>query len=117
MITESWVTEADLPNPYIRINQLHRGPFTMKSHSHPFWQLILVTDGQLQIKTGSDTSILHAGTIHILPSGREHTLISPDGYSQLGIDLNADSAERRLIPCWNRISPSPPASLRNSCFA
>ena len=98
MKTESWVMESNLPNPYKRINQLHRGPFTMASHSHPFWQLILVTDGQLLIKTGSDTGTLHTGTIHILPPGREHTLISPDGYSQLGIDLNPDSAERRLIP-------------------
>lgn len=98
MKTESWIMESNLPNPYKRINQLQRGSFTMTSHSHPFWQLILVTDGQLHIKTGSDTSTLHAGTVHILPPGQEHTLISPSGYSQLGIDLNADSAERRLIP-------------------
>ena len=107
MKTESWVMESNLPAPYKRINQLHRGPFTMASHIHAFWQLILVTDGQLLIKTGSNTSTLHAGTIHILPPGREHTLISPSGYSQLGIDLNADSAERRLIPLLEQNFPQP----------
>lgn len=98
MKTESWIMESNLPNPYIRINQLHRGPFTMKSHSHPFWQLIVVTDGQLCIKTSSETSTLCAGTIHILPPGWEHALISQNGYSQLGIDLSADCTERNLVP-------------------
>ena len=107
MKTASWVLEAGLPTPYIRINQLHRGPFTMKSHSHPFWQLILVTDGQLCIKTGSDTSTLCAGTMHILPPGWEHTLTSPDGYSQLGIDLNETCDERGLIPLLQQNFPQP----------
>lgn len=131
MNTSSWIMEADLPNPYIRVNQLHRGSFSMEPHTHPFWQFILVTDGQLQIKTGSDTgrplqtkagsdttrrlqiktgsgtSILHAGTLHILPPGWEHTLFSSGGYSQLGIDLRSDSSERDLIPLLEQTFSQP----------
>ena len=124
MKKETWVMETKLANPYKLVNELHRGSFTMESHSHPFWQLILVTDGQLHIKANfpkrnssacggaanqpsSGTTVLCAGTIHILPPGWEHTLFSPGGYSQLGIDLYADSAEGGLVPLLERSFTQP----------
>ena len=63
MNKKAWILERDLTNPYKRIHYLHRGPFFMDSHCHDFWQLILVTDGQLHLKTSSDTATLHAGAI------------------------------------------------------
>ena len=56
MNKKAWILERDLTNPYKRIHYLHRGPFFMDSHCHDFWQLILVTDGQLHLKTSSDTA-------------------------------------------------------------
>lgn len=107
MDKKSWILEQNLTNPYKRVSQLHRGPFFMTSHRHDYWQLILVTDGQLQIETSSDTATLHAGAIHILPPGWEHTLTSVQGYSQLGIDLYVDCPERELVPLLERYFAQP----------
>lgn len=102
MENKSWVLEVDLPEPYLLINQLYRGPFAKEAHSHPFWQIILVTGGQLQITAGEHSNILRAGNVHILPPGWEHALSSPEGYSQLGIDLDGDCFVRDLAPLLSR---------------
>lgn len=110
MEKESWVimdiVDENL-KPYSHIHQLCRRSFTLKSHSHPFWQLILVTDGQLHVKTDSDTKILNAGDFHILPPKWEHSLTAPDKYTQLGLDLIAGCPERGLVPLLEQYFTKP----------
>lgn len=93
--------------PYSHIHQLCRHSFTLESHIHPFWQLILVIDGELHIKTTSGVSILNAGDLHILPPNCEHSLMAPDQYTQLGLDLNAECSERELVPLLEQSFPKP----------
>lgn len=87
MSKKFWVLESKLPHPYERINILHRGSYQMEMHSHPYWQMIVVTSGCLHITLESTTLPMYAGTVHILPPHVNHRLYSPEGYSQLGIDL------------------------------
>ena len=82
--------------PYLHIHNLHRGRCFLEKHSHPFWQLILVTDGQLHITTNFGSNILNAGDLQILPPQWEHSLNTPEGYTQLGLDILADCPERRI---------------------
>ena len=42
MSKKSWIIESKLPAPFERINILHRGPYKMEMHSHPYWQVIVV---------------------------------------------------------------------------
>lgn len=89
MYQKSWITKNNLPAPFDCLNQLYRGPYKMAMHSHPFWQMILVTSGSLHVTTEFNALTMHAGTIHILPPNMNHELYSPEGYSQIGIDLKS----------------------------
>ena len=87
MQKEAWVLEQDLPNCHVRLHRLSRGCFQMANHSHDVWQVIVVTDGMLEIRANGESFMLCPGMIHILPPGEGHSLESTEGYSQLGIDL------------------------------
>lgn len=89
--------ENDLPEPYLQLNILTRGNFRMERHCHDFWQLILVTDGVLEVRT-ERTDVLCAGMLHILPPGLPHELYSEGGYRQLGLDLGKEPCHRSLVP-------------------
>lgn len=90
MPKESWVLEKEMPHPYKLLHLLSRGAFQLPPHSHSFWQIIIVTEGRLTVSAGPDVLELCAGMVHILPPGMEHSLESVEGYSQLGIDLEAE---------------------------
>lgn len=86
--------ETDFSDRYQSVNLLYRQSFTMELHCHTYWQIIVVTKGTLQITSrppqataAEETRCLVPGMIHFLPPGHFHALYSPDGYTQLGIDL------------------------------
>ena len=91
---ESWILETSFSDRYQSVNFLYRQTFTMEMHCHAYWQIIVVTEGTLEITSCSsqataakETRCLAPGMIHFLPPGHFHALYSPDGYTQLGIDL------------------------------
>ena len=94
---EAYFVTEELPAPYRQVCLLHRPRFEMGMHRHAFWQLILVTEGQLTVRTDTGEYVLTAGTVHILPPNMAHALYS-SGYTQLGIDLYPDVHVRELIP-------------------
>ncbi|MBO5199328.1 MAG: helix-turn-helix domain-containing protein [Lachnospiraceae bacterium] len=96
-----------LPDPYLPISPLERGPFDMPLHSHDFWQLIAVTDGLLTVRTESSCTTLSTGMVHILPPGQFHSLHSQSGYTQLGIDLIPLSNERNITALLTQYISSP----------
>lgn len=59
------------------------------------------------MKSGRDTAVLYPGDVHILPPSMEHSLYSPEGYTQLGIDLFAESGERGLTLLLEQHFPQP----------
>ena len=105
MNKESWGLVTKIPVPYERINILHRGPYQIKMHSHPYWQMIVVTSGCLHVTTMQKDTAMYAGTVHILPPNVNHALYSPEGYSQLGIDLQI--SDHPLIPLLHEQFPEP----------
>ena len=98
MNKQIWVLNADLPRPFLSVNRWQRdGGYALETHTHSFWQIILVTQGQLKITTDFTESTLTAGWMHILPPGMVHSLLSTGGYVQLGIDLETDDSRLALL--------------------
>lgn len=95
-----YFVDTAFPPPYRQVHLIRRGEFDMAMHQHAFWQLIVVTDGLLEITTErGDTPIrntLSIGMVHILPPGCPHALHST-GYTQVGIDLSPDAADSRSV--------------------
>ena len=83
----SWIMETDFSSVYQLVNMLHRSSFRMEAHTHDYWQIILVTKGQLLVSANHAEICLLPGMVHLLPPGQPHALSSPEGYSQFGIDL------------------------------
>lgn len=107
MEKKSWILRTALPEPYLMINYFYRQAFVKEMHSHDFWQVILVTGGNLQLKTAEAVYEMGEGSVHILPPGYEHSLYSPGEYSQIGIDLRAESPERNLSGLLKQHFPEP----------
>jgi len=101
------VNNYGLPEPYIHTNILTRGAFELPMHSHDFWQIIVVTDGILNITTHQDYRPLRSGDVHILPPKKYHALQSDDGYSQIGINLNPRINTRGIISMMERLFVEP----------
>ena len=50
MTGENWILED---SRYMRLHKLRRDAFQILSHSHPYWQLIVVTAGELTVSTAA----------------------------------------------------------------
>ena len=101
------VNNYGLPEPYIHTDIITRGTFNLPTHNHDFWQIIIVTDGILNITTLQDYSSLRSGDVHILPPNQYHSLQSDSGYSQIGINLNHQHDIRGIISMMERLFTEP----------
>ena len=89
----------DISNGCQLCGYIERGAeYLSDDHSHDFWQIIIVTSGRFSVSFDGDEHLLSAGWVHILPPGEKHILKSgSEGYSQIGIDIRADSDEGILL--------------------
>ena len=94
MTGENWILED---SRYMRLHKLRRDAFQILSHSHPYWQLIVVTAGELTVSTAAERFDVAASEVHIPPPGQPHALESTAGYVQLGIDLWREHPLTRLL--------------------
>ena len=60
----------------------------MNVHSHDYWQLYYVTEGDLVVETDGKIFCVNSGCMHIQPASVPHALSSETGYTQLGINFN-----------------------------
>ncbi len=105
---ESGFVIGDIQRPYREIQLFKRGAdWNLGWHSHPFYQIILVTNGMLCVRCGADVWYLNRGQAHVLPMGCEHALSTKHGYEQLGIDLNVVGDERDIMPLLRDYVPQP----------
>ena len=76
------------PDPISKINlmEVQQG-FRMERHVHTFFHVNLVLSGMVHIKTDSGTYECGAGCIFVLPPECYHSLYSPKGYTQFGVDV------------------------------
>jgi len=89
---------SGLRGPYREAHALRRsGPWSMGEHSHPFYQIILVTDGVLRVDSGGSVWRLSRGQAHVLPPGCTHALSTMNGYEQLGVDVDCEGDERDIV--------------------
>jgi AraC-like DNA-binding protein/mannose-6-phosphate isomerase-like protein (cupin superfamily) len=67
-------------------------------HSHPFWQLEVITDGTSRINFEQDSFLAKAGNVLIVPPGAMHHFIYQDiGCSYLSIKFNIHLREKHAI--------------------
>lgn len=95
-ITDMFVSQMSDPAPGFCLAGYIERPsgYISDDHSHTFWQIIIVLGGTFVVKSGGASYDLSAGWVHILPPGEKHILRSgPEGYSQVGIDVDPDSPE------------------------
>ena len=82
---------------YLFIHFFHRPQFQMNMHSHDFWQLYYVTNGDLKVTSEGNTFCVNPGCLHIQPALIPHALSSQCGYTQLGINFNAPARLRDIF--------------------
>ncbi len=77
-----------LPQPFHHFNLINLQGQYLKSHSHDRFHLNLITKGSLKVITKDGTLTVTEGNAYIMPPGVKHELVSENGYSQIGMDLN-----------------------------
>ncbi|CAG7647127.1 HTH-type transcriptional activator RhaR [Paenibacillus solanacearum] len=86
-----------LPAPYREINFFYRTKgWTMGLHDHPWYQMILVTDGVLSLESGDHSYTLRPGHFCLIPPFHAHALATKDGYHQFGINFQHKADERGI---------------------
>lgn len=97
---------AHLPAPYRQFHILERiKGYWKEMHSHNFYQLIFVTSGTLEIITEKSSHTLRNGQAAVIAPHTPHALSSPEGYSQLGIDIFNQSDSRGLVSLLRKTFP------------
>ncbi|HML45538.1 MAG TPA: AraC family transcriptional regulator, partial [Clostridia bacterium] len=94
--------------PYVAA-QYYRRPvqWHMAAHAHPFYQLIFITEGVLHVKCAQGALDVCEGQVHIQPPLSAHELSGPDGFIQLGVDIDPRSAVREIAPLLTTYVPEP----------
>lgn len=88
----------DLPEPYADINYYQRpSQWELIRHRHPFFQFIYIVDGTLIIET-QKKYMLQPGDLCIIPPDIAHALYTPEGYTQLGFNLQEKADSKKIIP-------------------
>ena len=86
-----------LDAPFGDFNFYFRPPaWNMAVHRHPFFQFLLVIDGELSIFIDGNEDVLTRGMISIIPPEVPHGLKTVGGYRQFGINL-ISAPENTLI--------------------
>jgi AraC-like DNA-binding protein len=89
---------VNLPPPYGDINFYYRpANWSLEEHSHRYYQIILVTNGILTIRTQSNCFDFSEGDLCIIPPEVCHSLYSKKGYDQFGINLVESKDERGIL--------------------
>lgn len=89
----------EVPEPYRDIDFLYRPPqWELAEHDHPYYQLILVMDGAFILTCRGREHLLRQGELCILPPLLPHSLRTPVGFHQLGINLLPGPDRRGLVP-------------------
>ena len=97
---------AQLPPPYRQLHILERiKGYSKEMHSHNFYQIIIVTSGMLEVLTPDKEFSIKSGEAVIIAPGSQHALYSPEGYSQLGIDIYNQSDSRGLVSLLRKTFP------------
>ena len=81
-----------LPEPYCYADCLVREPgWVLPLHSHDYLQAICVETGALELGSESHFFRITHGQLCVIPPGTPHRLSSPQGYSELGFGVSAES--------------------------
>lgn len=73
---------------YLDINFYRWGSnWRLGKHRHPFYQIILVTDGVLHIEVHAKVHKLIRGHLCVIPPNEVHSLYTNIGYEQFGMNL------------------------------
>ncbi len=79
---------TQLPSPFRALHLVERkADFVMKLHSHTFYHLTAITSGTLYVTFEERKYCIQKGQFLLLPPNIPHALSSPQGYSQIGIDI------------------------------
>ncbi len=71
--------------------------FSLPPHNHYFYHINFVLWGSVEIRVANQTLSARAGSVFVLPPGIPHSLYSPLGYGQIGLDVvKADAGIFRL---------------------
>ena len=74
-------------HPPLSVNRIDRSlDYYLPKHSHNYWQVIVVTEGELEVVTANHSFRLTRGMVNVLPPHCEHSL-SSNGYCQIGINF------------------------------
>lgn len=88
----------EVPEPYQDIDFLYRPPhWSMDEHDHPWYQAILLVDGELQLRCEDAAFRLYGGQCCIIPPFHNHALFTEVGFHQLGINLLSVSDQRGIL--------------------
>lgn len=94
--------------PYVAAQCYNRPPhWKLPPHSHPFYQLIFITEGVMHAECANGSFDVSAGQVHIAPPGCKHALSTPCGFRQLGIDIYPNNHTRELAPLLNTYIAEP----------
>lgn len=77
-----------VPQPFHHFNLINLQSQNLASHSHDRFHVNLITSGTLKVITEDETLTLTEGNVYIMPPGVMHALVSENGYSQIGMDIN-----------------------------
>ncbi len=85
--TKFYLSAFKLPPPVILVNVMETENYRLDAHRHEFYHVNHVTSGGLTVTLGGVRHEIMSGQTFILPPGVDHTLESPGGYTQIGIDV------------------------------
>jgi len=79
---------SGLPAPVAGVNIMVSPPgFAMQLHAHAFYHVNRVCRGAVRFEIDGKEYEAGEGTVFALPPHRPHRLYSPEGYSQIGVDI------------------------------
>ena len=108
---------TQLPSPFRSLHLVERKPdFKMELHSHTFYHLMAVTSGTLYITFNEQEYCIQKGQFLLLPPNIPHALSSPQGYSQVGIDIYDTGDPRGICDLLHKAFPSGFAIVTPAAF-
>ena len=105
-LTDRVLTE--LPPPYKKMHIFTRPPdYYLESHFHEdFYHINYIESGSLCVGFEGEEYTVREGQVMILPPRIEHSIKSPGGYSQIGIDIFETDDERGIYNLFAKTYPS-----------